>query len=386
LQNLTGLKGIEDTMRQKVVEAACRRLELPQEYRDKIENNLEELLKGGLFEIVPLLASKYEGNNETEVKNLLRTITVHIIKGDFKSWRYSHERSEAQLAGITNKQKEFWKANIEPVTIHIELTEDEKGRREDELKAAQEIIRNAKEHILDSQPNFDFSREKAQSLAVEARELTEQIKSAALENKKEQLIIEKRRVQAEAILISIILEIENATPQLFTRDKILTQARKLREKIAELNLPLAGLDIEQIEKIFTVGDIKSVTAFESDDALTLLKVGVEPQETCQSWRNGSYNECLLAYVADSNKKVFNVADGKGRVVARSVIKLTNQRERNDSKATQRKTLLVERPYSLLPNAEVYRAFARALLTKAQGLNASITFGKECFDRKNFKSF
>ncbi len=386
LQNLTGLKGIEDTMRQKVVEAACRRLELPQEYRDKIENNLEELLKGGLFEIVPLLASKYEGNNETEVKNLLRTITVHIIKGDFKSWRYSHERSEAQLAGITNKQKEFWKANIEPVTIHIELTEDEKGRREDELKAAQEIIRNAKEHILDSQPNFDFSREKAQSLAVEARELTEQIKSAALENKKEQLIIEKRRVQAEAILISIILEIENATPQLFTRDKILTQARKLREKIAELNLPLAGLDIEQIEKIFTVGDIKSVTAFESDDALTLLKVGVEPQETCQSWRNGSYNECLLAYVADSNKKVFNVADGKGRVVARSVIKLTNQRERNDSKATQRKTLLVERPYSLLPNAEVYRAFARALLTKAQGLNASITFGKECFDEKTLRVF
>jgi hypothetical protein len=63
---------------------------------------------------------------------------------------------------------------------------------------------------------------------------------------------------------------------------MLIQARELRERITELNLPLAGLDIEQIEKIFTVGDIKSVTAYESDDALTLLRVGVEPQETCQS--------------------------------------------------------------------------------------------------------
>ena len=37
LQNLTGLKGIEDAMMQKVVEVACRRLELSQEHRDKIK-------------------------------------------------------------------------------------------------------------------------------------------------------------------------------------------------------------------------------------------------------------------------------------------------------------------------------------------------------------
>lgn len=386
LQNLTGLKGIEDAMTQKVVEAACRRLELPQEYKDKIENNLEELLKSGVFEIVPSLAGKYEGRNETEVKNLLRTITAHIIEGDFKSWRYSHERSEAQLAGLTEEQKEFWKGTLEPITIDIELPEDEKGRRADELKAAQEIIRNAKEHILDSQPNFDFSKERAQALAAKISELTEKIKSATSEDEKKRLALEKRVVQAEATLINGVLEIENATPRSFTRERMLTQARELRERIAELNLPLAGLDIEQIEKVFTVGDIKSVTAFESDDALTLLKVGVEPQETCQSWRNGGFNECLLAYVADSNKKVLNVADGEGRIVARSIIKLTNQRNQDDFESkTQRKTLLVEKPYSLLPNSEVYRAFVRVLLTKAQGLEASITFGKG-FDEATLQMF
>jgi len=386
LQNLTGLKGIEDAMTQKVVDAACRRLELPQGFRDKIENNLEELLKSGLFEIVPSLAGKYEGKNEVEVKNLLRTITAHIIEGDFKSWRYANERSEAQLAGLTEEQKEFWKGTLEPITIDIELPEDEKGRRADELKAAQEIIRNAKEHILDSKHDFDFSKERAQTLAAKVNELTERIKSATSEDEKKRLALEKRVVQAEATLINGVLEIENATPRSFTRERMLIQARELRERITELNLPLAGLDIEQIEKIFTVGDIKSVTAYESDDALTLLRVGVEPQETCQSWRNGGFNECLLAYVADSNKKVLNVADGEGRIVARSIVKLTNQRDENDFESkTQRKTLLVEKPYSLLPNSEVYRAFVRVLLTKAQGLDASITFGKG-FDEATLQMF
>jgi len=381
LQNLTGLKGIEDTMTQKVVKIACRQLDLPQKYQDKIKDNLGKLLKGGVFEIVPSLEGKYEGKNETELKDLLRTITIHIIEGDFKSWRYTHERSELQLAGLTEEQKEFWKATLKPITIDVKLSKDEKGRREDELKAVQEIIKNVKKHILNSRPDFDFSKERVQTLVVEVNELTKKIKSATSEDEKKRIILEKSLTQAEATLISGILEIENTSPRLFTQERMLTQKRKLRENITELNLPLAELDIEQIEKIFTVGNIESVTAYESDDALTLLKAGIEPQETCQSWRNGQFNECLLAYVADSNKKIINVADKKGRVVTRSIIKLTNQRNENDFESkTQRETILVEKPYSLLPNVEVYRAFARILLTKAQGLDASITFSNKTFDK------
>jgi len=388
VQNLTGLKGIEDAMTQKVVEVTCRRLNLPEEYRDKIENNLERLLKGGVFQIVASLAGKYQRKKEPEVQELLCKIFMHIIDGDFKSWRYSHEQSEAQLAGLTEEQKEFWKAAIEPIIIDVELSEDEKGRREAGWKVVQQMIRNAKEHILELRPDFDFSRERAQILGAKVEDLTKQIKSATSEDEKQRLALEKRKAQAEAALVNGFLEIENATPQSFTRERMLSLARELRERIAELNLPLTGLDIEQIENIFTVGNIIRFTAYESDDPLTLLKVGVEPRETCQSWRDGAYNECLLAYVADSNKKVLNVVDEKGRVVARSIIKLTNQRDENDFESkTQRKTLFVETPYLLLPDSEVYRAFfdvlrsqvyrafIRVLLTKAQGFDASITLGK-----------
>ena len=386
LNNLTGLKGIEGEMTQKVIEVACRKLELPEEYRKKMENNLDELLKSGIFEIVPALAGKYEAKNETEVGALLKKITMQIISGDFREWRYSHEQSGIQLAGLTDEQKEFWKANLDPINIEIEFSEDENDKRTDELKAVQEIIRNAKEHILDSQPNFDFSKERVRSLTSKIKELTEEIKTSASEENKQRVAEEKRQVQAELNLTNGILEIENATPRSFTRGKIMLQARELRDKITELDLPLAGLDIDQIGKIFTVGDIKNVTAYESDDPLTLLRVGVEPQETCQSWRSGGYNECLLSYVADSNKKVLNITDGEGRVVARSMIKLTNQREKNDfDSKTKRPTLLVERPYSLLPNKEVYRTFIKLLLTKARGLGTSITFGRG-FDHDTIELF
>jgi hypothetical protein len=386
LQNLTGLKGIEDVMTQKVIETACRKLELPQEYKAKIEAKLEELMKNGIFEIVPLLAGRYEYMKETEVKKLLQTITAHIIDGDFGAWRYTHEGSEAQLAGLTHEQREFWKGTTEPIVIDINLPEDEKNRRADELKAAQQIIRNSKEHILHAHPDFDFSEKRLHDLNSKIAELTKMIKSAGSEDDKKRLIVEKRMIQAEAILINGILEIENATPQSFTREKVIAQAKELSGKIVEFNLPAARLDIEQIAKIFTVGDIDCVRAYESDEAVTLFKAGVEPQETCQSWRNGTLNECLLAYVADSNKKVINVTDGKGRIVARSIIKLTNQRIKGDSMPeTPRKTILVENPYSLLPNSEVYRAFIRALLIKAQGLDASITFGDN-FDDDTLQVF
>jgi len=385
-QNLSGLKGIETSLTEKVVDIACRRLDLPEEYRQKIEANLEELLQSGLFEIVPTLAGNYEGKNESQVKALLKTITVHIIDGDFSVWRYAHERSGSQLEGLTAEQKAFWQKNLEPVVIETELDAELKSRRADELKTAQEMVRNAKEHILVSQPDFNFSEPRSQTLEAGISELTEKIKASATEEEKKRLATEKRTLEVEAALIAGIREIEQTTPQKFSRERIISQARQLAEIIEQLRLPLAGLDLEQIEKIFTVGDIKSVVAYEADDPLTLLKIGIEPQETCQSWRKGGFNECLLAYVADSNKKVINVTDGEGKVVARSVIKLTRQRPIGQTgPEKQRTTLLAERPYAILHNTEVFRAFFKLLLTKAQGLEAAIALGSS-FSKADLKIF
>lgn len=48
LNDLTGLKGIEDVMTEKFVGIACKRLELPEEYRAIVQQNLEGLYKIGI--------------------------------------------------------------------------------------------------------------------------------------------------------------------------------------------------------------------------------------------------------------------------------------------------------------------------------------------------
>ena len=83
----------------------------------------------------------------------------------------------------------------------------------------------------------------------------------------------------------------------------------------------------------------------------------------------------------------NVVGGDSRIVARTIIKLIKQRETNDFQSkTQRNTLLIEKPYSLVLNNQVYSAFFQLILTKARGLNSSITFKKDFFDESILKMF
>ena len=331
-------------------------------------------MKSGLLEIVPALGSRYDSLNEGDdrLKALLRRITTHIIDGDFKEWKYTHEKSEKQLEDLSDEQKKAWIENLESEQIEIEVTKEESQKREEELKTAQEIIKKAKGHILEARTDLDFSRTNLRELKLEIKDLTDKIKIEKDEKEKRRLIEKKRELELDAVLIEGVLEIEEATPESFSQDKILSQANMLREKIIKLSIPQADVDLEQIAKIFTVGEIKSVRAQETDDPISLLKVGTEPQETCQSWRQGGYNQCLLAYVVDSNKKLVNVFDDSGRIIFRSIMKLTSQKEIEDYEdKTKKPVLFVETPYTLSSDIEVYRAWIRLVLVKADSLGIQV---------------
>jgi hypothetical protein len=201
--------------------------------------------------------------------------------------------------------------------------------------------------------------------------------------------LRKSHLEAEIRLIELALAVDGATPESYDRGSV----RKL--VVGALSSPKllwrdsfgdeVERDLLEIRKIFSLEEVETARAYETDDPLELLKVGVEPQETCQSWRSGSYNECLLSYVADGNKKVLNVRDGKGELVARSVIKLTKQKEVDDHEgATERPTILVENPYGPSLNDVILRAYARLLFSKAESMGGiSVTLGSE-FDENKMK--
>lgn len=375
LEKDNSLKEIEDSLKGFIVDIVSENLDLDDEVKEKIGDGINDFLKSDIFQISLSLAGGYEAKDETGVKKLLSEITGRIIKGDFKEWRYSHIESESQLSGLNEEQKDFWKSNLEH-SIKLVGSVDEIAKRKEQLNAVKEIVNDAKSHILESMPDLEFSKQRVLDLANQISVLTEDIRGSDLDEEKKNLISKKRFLEAEYSLISGILEVEDAKVETFTQDRVLTLGKDLSSRISELNLPLAGVDIEQLGKVFTVGDLEMVRAYESDDPITLLKVGTEPRETCQSWRGGGYNECLLAYVADSNKKVLNIEDSNGKVVARSILKLTNHRDVKDYESKREgKTLFVEPLYTLLANPEVHRAFVHLLLEKAQGLNVSLTFGK-----------
>jgi len=62
---------------------------------------------------------------------------------------------------------------------------------------------------------------------------------------------------------------------------------------------------------------------EYDDFYSTMILGVEPQRTCLSYKDGMYNRCLLACF-DSNKKII-YAKINGKIVARAMIRLTKGR-------------------------------------------------------------
>lgn len=59
---------------------------------------------------------------------------------------------------------------------------------------------------------------------------------------------------------------------------------------------------------------------EYDDFYSTMILGVEPQRTCLSYKDGMYNRCLLACF-DSNKKII-YAKINGKTVARAMVRLT----------------------------------------------------------------
>ncbi|MEM3031113.1 MAG: hypothetical protein QXH27_05240, partial [Candidatus Micrarchaeia archaeon] len=101
-------------------------------------------------------------------------------------------------------------------------------------------------------------------------------------------------------------------------------------------------------------------AIDTDDFLTLLKIGEVPRHSCQSYVNGSHNHCLLAYVADANKKGIIVRDEEGIIHARAIAKLYQA----EMDGQMKKVLLLEPVYADAANPEYNALIALHGLRKA----------------------
>lgn len=147
----------------------------------------------------------------------------------------------------------------------------------------------------------------------------------------------------------------------------------------------------------------SIDVGEYDDFYSTMILGVEPQRTCLSYKEGMYNRCLLACF-DSNKKII-YAKINGKIVARAMIRLTkgmyncgfnsntslsfvdienpNEEDQNTYNKEEYLTLFLERLYiagvSSKEDKIINKLIIKLLEEKAKSLNALLVLSRSYTD-------
>lgn len=346
------LKKIEKHTADLMAEA----LDLDDVGTELLEKNIDKMTGGGLFEIVSSLTAHYGRINPTS-REVLKEIVLHHLQGDFKEWRDTHPASVDQLSGLTDQQKEAWLAGSE--TTHIIEYASPQERLAGQLNAINDMVDDIVQHTLEEDPELEFTEKFRDELRAEISGLRDEGDSK-----------DKRDVLAKKLeVVEGILHLRSLTIADVDEEKILASARKLREAFVGLNYAQPVSDVEQIGKAFAEDTFGELTVVDTDALTALLNSGIQPRETCQSWRSGgNYNQGLMATTADANKRLIAVKDRHGAVLARTIIKLMSY---TGEDGTEKPVVLIEPVYVVNATDGLYRGIFKHLAQKVASLSVAV---------------
>ncbi|OGY11288.1 MAG: hypothetical protein A3A58_02545 [Candidatus Blackburnbacteria bacterium RIFCSPLOWO2_01_FULL_41_27] len=363
-------------LRGKVVTVVTEKMELGEDEKALVSEKLPYLVESNIVEIIPSLLSQMSKLSRSSEEGVVREIGRHIVFGDFKSWREGLEASKEQLSVLAEDKREAW---LEPVPEVVLSVQAQKGAeaRQATVDAIKRIVSEARAHVQDIY-KVDFLPDRTQQLGEMQKTLIGEIKASSSENEKRELGVRKRSVDAELRLIEGFVQLGSASPDSLKPQDILSIAAKTKSAMGVLSgLDQPMRDLDQIEKVFTtqakLETVAVLRAYDSDDPVALLKAGIEPRETCQSWRGGAFNYCLPACVVDANKRVFNVENERREVLGRAMAKLTHIQTNDGQKQP---AILLEPVYTASETPDIYRAIIRLALEKAEAVGAVLVVGSE----------
>ncbi|TSC90033.1 MAG: hypothetical protein G01um10145_464 [Microgenomates group bacterium Gr01-1014_5] len=363
-------------LKEKVVAVVAEKMELGEAEKALVNEKLPYLVESNIVEIIPSLLSQMSKLSRSSEEGVVREIGRHIVFGDFKAWREGLEASKEQLSILAEDKRNAW---LEPVPEVVLSVQAQKGAeaRQATVDAIKRIVGEARAHVQDIY-KVDFSPDRARQLGEMQKTLIREIKANSQEDEKRELGVRKRSVDAELRLIEGFIQLESASPDSLKPQDILSIAAKTKSAMGVLSgLEQPMRDLDQIEKVFTtqakLETVAVLRAYDSDDPVALLKAGIEPRETCQSWRGGAFNYCLPAYVVDANKRVFNVENERREVLGRAMAKLTHIQTNDGQKQP---AILLEPVYTASETPDIYRAIIRLALEKAEAIGAVLVVGSE----------
>lgn len=364
-----GLTEIITDLKGRLVNTVAEKMELTNNETSILNQRLFELMKSGIFEIIPQLLSKFNTQGRTEVATVVREIGRHAVLDDFREWRNNLPTALEQLSILTNEQRPAWLNAGPDISIAVGVSKD--AAQQGAIDAISRIALEAKAHILDVY-KLDFSQGGINVLRARQAELIQSLKDTtrSLEERKE-LGETKRGVDSQLRIVEGVLGLESLTPDRLDPIQLNKHISAIVNSLASFpKLDQAALDLTQINEVLAtqkdISNVRVIRAHDSDDPLALLKAGTEPRETCQSYRSGGFNHCLPAYVVDANKRVINAEDDKGEIVGRSMMKLTHIK---DETGQTHSAILLEPIYTTSEIAATYQSIARVALEKAKATGA-----------------
>ncbi len=242
---------------------------------------------------------------------LLREIAVVEMEGRFGAYRYSHDQAAAQLA-VLGENTTAWKKNMRVRRIVGEL-EALQSHIESVKKVLPKIIETYEAYYKESfipDTNLLEAQIAQNETALRSEEAVNR-KELGFQThlRREQLeYVQLIRGLSELGVENYGITLEKATKIIQKRSKnpLQENARWIRET---LDQPVYR-------------DARRITIYETDDLETLLRFGEVPVAHCQNWRvNNTYNQSLLSFVADANKKLYHLANGGDKPIAMSMVRL-----------------------------------------------------------------
>jgi hypothetical protein len=346
LQSVIGTADFEGLyeLRASVVAEAAKKFSQEFEFVDlstDFDLNIEILVGAGLLGIYATLQKSYEGKVHPASLSALKETYRHIVLQDFHQWRYTQPASELQFGDLSEDERSGWIRLAEAVKV---VSQPGSGTMLTESLAP--ILRDVRSHLSFNLSKWDLKiREDKQNDSA-----TDRLK---LKDEREMKIALALRDVSEYDL------------NLLPREELLARCRELKQRLLDIGEIQSARDMKEAIRLLAKNESQvqcSYTASETDDPVQLFNSGVFPRETCQSWRGGMYNECLISTVADGNKKLINVVDDQGRVVGRAIIKVMQLEDPNNMALS---AIVVEPIYTLRANSAINMAVMQLVVQKAK---------------------
>jgi hypothetical protein len=325
----------------------------------------------------------YAGKHTTNpaVLPYFQKFLTSVLQGNFQDLRYATDNNPHLAEIQQNYPKIFEKWKVSTDLKGSELGIEDTGKAIPIEKKVVETLKQSVEndHLgLGQQktlfPHLTDCKGKWEQLEKSLEEITQQLAQLSVRSLTSKALEQIQRLQIEKSLLELIKDPSDLEKKL----------NNLKE-ITVLNTALAPFysDLEDaIKFIHSSGqsEVESYRVIDTDDPNHILLMGTEVLSSCQDVKgSASLNVGLLGYALDGKHRLALVCDSKGRILARSVLRLLIDTE-------GKPVLFQERMYVAGGNPAYLQLLRKIALKKADLLGVPLVVSPADFEAEQAKPY